>query len=113
MIANVDERGSRRQFAPESPAKQNKLIDVSEPLCRRRAKRADFSEHGGRSNEFGLNAALTQALQHHGIESLHALLLIKRIVTDQQNHYFDHAQRLARATVRHRQNVGEQFFRQI
>ena len=113
MIADVDERRSRRQFAPESPAKQNEFVDVAEPLCRRRTKGADSSEHGRWSNELGLNATLAQAVQHHRIESLHALLLIERVVTDQQNHCFDRVGRLARAVGRHKRSAREQFFQQV
>src|SRR6266513_3102813 len=80
MIADMHDPGVRCQFSAEVKRKNNVLVDVTEPFGDESAAGANFSEKWSRPNEFGFDAGGAQALKHHRIETLHALLLIGRII---------------------------------
>src|SRR4029077_6780156 len=89
VIANMDNFRSRGESSAQLPRKQNELVDVSEPFAEKILRAKKFSKNWRRRSDFWGNSGGRQSLQHHGGESLHALLAIKRVITDQQNHWYD------------------------
>ena len=102
MITDVNQRGFPR-FAPQSPWKQNELVDVAEPLSEKGAAEVHPAKLRLRLYELSPHARGCKPKQHHHRESLHALLPISRVVTDQQNHSFG---RPFDVTVRRTGNAG-------
>src|SRR3984893_14276759 len=88
MIANVHDGWSLGELAPQPARKQNELVDVTKPFRDEAAGAGKISEERPRRDEFGGDAPSCEALQNHRSESLHALLPIERVITDQQNHWF-------------------------
>src|SRR5438874_10503332 len=85
MVANMNEFDAA-EFS-QSPRKDNELVDVARPfpeeaeLCRDSANKMCLG-----TDQFCRNSERAQFAQHHLAEALHALLLIWRKITDQQNH---------------------------
>ena len=92
MVANVNELDAAK-FS-QSPRKNKKLVDVACPFpdeaewCRDNADEMRFG-----TDQFCRNSKRAQVAQHHFAEVLHALLLIRRKITDQQNHCGERHQR--------------------
>ncbi len=72
-----------RQFATKCARKEDEFVDIRQPLRNKCAGEFDVAEERCGLNQFRFNAGRGQALQHHRRESLHTLLLIGRIITDQ------------------------------
>ena len=85
----MDQRWRGFQFSPQLPPKEDELINVSEPLCDKAARISKASEKRLRPDQFCRDARGDQTIQHHHGEAMHAVLVIWRVVTDQQNHCFD------------------------
>ena len=85
MVANVNEFDAAK-FS-QSPWKNNEFVDVARPFSEElKLRREKACEMGFGTRQFGRNSKLAQFAQHHFAEALHALLLIRRKITDQQNH---------------------------
>ena len=87
VIANVnDGRPLPSEAAAQLARKQNELVDVTQPFGDETPGGAKFPEERLRRDQFRRDSRIGKAVQHHRSETLHALLPIERIVTDQQNH---------------------------
>ena len=102
MITDVNQQRFSR-FASQSPWKQNELVDVAEPLPQEGATELHSAKLRFGLYELSRHARGCKPQQHHHRESLHALLPISRVVTDQQNHSFG---RPFDVTVRRTGNAG-------
>src|SRR5580704_328557 len=87
MIANVNNGSALTESRPQLTREQNEFVDVSEPFAEKISNSEKFSKNWSRRCDFDGNPGRDQSLQHHRGETLHALLAIKRIITDQQNHW--------------------------
>ncbi len=88
VIANVHDGRPLGESHPQPAREQNELVDVTKPFRDEAAGAGKLSEERPRRDEFGGDTGSCQTLQHHRSESLHTLLPIERVVTDQQNHWF-------------------------
>ena len=89
MIANVDHGWTLPEFSRERGTEENKLVEISEPLGDERARETESTKKRFRTDDLGGNPGGGQSREHHDRESLHALLAIKRVIIDQQNHQDD------------------------
>src|SRR5438874_6265097 len=107
MVADVnDGRPPRRDFFSELSPKENKLVDIPEPLRYETARRAKVSQERSRLDQLRGSARGGQAIEHHRGEPLHAWLSIERIITDQKNHRSCAARPKNGAAARRSGNVG-------
>ena len=104
MIANMDQGRRGLQPAPQLYRKQDEFVDVRQPLRDVSACKSKAPQKGLRLNQLRRNACGGQAIQHHRGKALHALQAIGRVVTDQQNHCFDHVEHQDHACDRHRRS---------
>ena len=92
MVADVNEFESAK-FS-QSPRKNNEFVDVARPLPEEaELRRGNADEMRFGTGQFCRNSKRAQFSQHHFAEAVHALLLIRRIITDQQNHCGERHQR--------------------
>jgi hypothetical protein len=113
VIANVNQGRHSFQLGPQSPRKEDELIDVSQPFRDEAARISKASQERLRLDQFCRDARRDQAIQHHLGKALHALLAIGRVVTDQQNHCFDGVVQQDRAYDRHRPSGAPRFARSL
>src|SRR5205814_7261315 len=66
-----------------------KLVEIGQPLGDEPTRETESTKKRFRTEDLGRNSRGGQSLEHHDRESLHALLAIKRVITDQQNHQDD------------------------
>ena len=99
-------RRSASESFPQLPREQNEFVDVCEPFADETMRAKKFSEDRRWRSYFCGNARGSESLQHHGRESLHALLAIERVITDQQNHWYDRYRQPGGEYDRQKQNAG-------
>ena len=87
VIANVDEGRRGAEFRPQAPGEEDELVEIAEPFPDERAREAEPSEERLGADQLRGHAGGGESFQHHGAKTLHALLSIGRVVTDQQNHW--------------------------
>ena len=83
MIANVDEIDAGGEFSPQLSREKNKFVEITEPLRDEAARDPDPAEKRLGVDQLGRYPGLRQTAEHHHRETLHALLLIGWVVTDQ------------------------------
>ena len=92
MVANVNELNPAE--LSQSSRKRNELVDVAGPFPEEtELRRNQACEMGFGTRQCCDNSKRPQFAQHHLAEALHALLLIRRKITDQQNHCGERHQR--------------------
>src|SRR6516162_570245 len=87
MVTDVD--NYLRSFGDSPPQlkwKEDVFVDVTQPFSDESANKTNATKNRLRPDDLRFDSVRAQALQHHGAEPLHALLLIGRIITEQQNH---------------------------
>ena len=85
MVANVNELDAAK-FS-QSPRKNNEFVNVACPFPEEDELRRDKAcEMCFGTRQFCRNSKFGQFALDHFAEALHALLLIRRKITDQQNH---------------------------
>jgi hypothetical protein len=83
MIADVNDADIAGKFLPELSPKQKKFIEVSEPFSHEAPRNFNPTEKWFWLNQLDCDSRRRQAVQHHLRKSLHALLLIGGVITDQ------------------------------
>jgi len=86
VIADVNEIEAGGQLSLQRAREKKKFVDVAEPLRDEGTSEPDATEEGLRMDQLGRHARGGKAPKHHHRETLHALLLIGRVVTDQKDH---------------------------
>ena len=89
MVADVNERGTLRDFFAKLSRKKNELVDVTEPFRDEATGQPKVAEKRRGTNQLNGDTGSGETLQKHRSKSVHALLLVRRVVTDQENHCFD------------------------
>ena len=89
VIADVDEANPGRKLLFQPAGEEDELVEIGEPLRDKAPRELDFAETGLRMEQLGVHPSGGEMAQHHGRKTLHALLLIGRVVTDQEDHEQD------------------------
>jgi hypothetical protein len=80
----MDEADSCRKLPFQPAREEDELVEIGEPLRDKAPRELDFAETWLRMDQLGVHASGGEMAQHHGRKTLHALLLIGRVVTDQE-----------------------------
>src|ERR1700704_1013382 len=93
---------SVREPLSQLKRKEKLFINIAQPFSNEATQKSKITQTRLRADDLSFDPARGQALQHHGAEPLHALLLIGRIITEQQNHWVVPVLEQGRVIVRHK-----------